>query len=148
MMGITPGARERAEHDGRLFQLSGHGSDTEELVFQDNSGGTKLVSKEAIVQTLVASSSRIRLVFFNACYSASQAEAVVQYVPAAVGMNTAIGDDAARVFAAAFYSAIGFGRSVATAAARLARVTRGTGDQPVRTAWQPRISVSPLRVLP
>jgi hypothetical protein len=57
-------------------------------------------------------SSNIQLAFFNACYS--KAEAVVQHVPAAIGMNTAIGDDAARVFAAQFYSAIGFGLSVGT----------------------------------
>lgn len=106
------------ECEPHVVHFSGHGSDAEELVFQDNSGKTKLVSKEAIVQTLVASSSSIELVFFNSCYSASQAEAVVQHVPAAIGMNTEIGDDAARVFAAAFYSAIGFGKSVAKAFAQ------------------------------
>jgi hypothetical protein len=54
----------------------------------------------------------IRLVVFNACFSCDQAEAVTQHVEAAIGMNDAIGDDAARVFAAQLYSAIGFGRSI------------------------------------
>lgn len=51
----------------------------------------------------------------DTCYSRNQAEAVVQHIPAAIGMKTTIGDDAARVFAAAFYSAISFGLSVTKA---------------------------------
>lgn len=81
-------------------------------MFQDNSGETKFVSLEAIVQTMAAASADIGLVFFNTCYSRNQAEAVVQHVDAAIGMNTSIGDEAARVFAAQFYSAVGFGLSV------------------------------------
>jgi hypothetical protein len=99
------------EHKPRIVHFSGHGSDQDEIVFQDNNGQTKLVSKEAIVQTM-AVSGEIRLVFFNTCYSRNQAEAVVRHVHAAIGMKTTIGDEAARVFAAQFYSAIGFGLSV------------------------------------
>lgn len=99
----------------RIVHFSGHGSDHDEIVFQDNSGQTKLVPKEAIVATMAAGSSDIQLVFFNTCYSRGQAEAVVQHVPAAIGMNTSIGDEAARVFSAQFYSAIGFGLSVGQA---------------------------------
>ena len=100
------------EHRPRIVHFSGHGSDQDEIVFQDHNGDTKLVSKEAIVQTMAAASGDIRLVFFNTCYSRNQAEAVVTHVDAAIGMNTTIGDQAARVFAAQFYSAIGFGLSV------------------------------------
>lgn len=95
-----------------IVHFSGHGSDEDELVFQDNSGNTKLIAKEAIVQTMVSTSEDIKLLFFNTCFSYGQAEAVVEHVDAAIGMNTTIGDDAARVFAAQFYSAIGFGQSV------------------------------------
>jgi hypothetical protein len=100
------------EYRPGVIHFSGHGSDRNEIVFQDEEGKTKLVSKEAIVQTMAAGSSEIQLVFFNTCYSRDQAEAVVRHVPIAVGMNTSIGDNAARVFAAQFYSAIGFGFSV------------------------------------
>lgn len=95
-----------------IVHFSGHGSDSDEIVFQDANGNAKLVSKEAIVQTMMASSSDIRLVFFNTCYSYKQAEAVTQYVEAAIGMNTSIGDATARVFSSQFYSAIGFGLSI------------------------------------
>jgi hypothetical protein len=52
------------------------------------------------------------LVFFNTCNSHGQAEAVVEHIEAAIGMNTSIGDEAARVFSSNFYSSIGFGHSV------------------------------------
>ncbi|WP_155617087.1 CHAT domain-containing protein [Xanthomonas translucens] len=98
-----------------VVHFSGHGSEEDDILFQDSEGRTKLVSKEAIVQTMMAASGDIQLVFFNTCFSHGQAEAIVEHVPCAIGMNASIGDTAARVFAAQFYSAIGFGHSVAKA---------------------------------
>lgn len=95
-----------------VVHFSGHGSEDDEIIFQDNQGRAKPVSKEALVQTMLASSGEIQLVFFNTCFSRSQAEAVVAHVPCAIGMNTSIGDRAARVFSSQFYSAVGFGLSV------------------------------------
>jgi len=100
------------EFSPAIVHFSGHGSTDDEIVFQDAQGNAKMVSKDAIVQTMMASSESIRLVFFNTCYSRNQAEAVVEHVEAAIGMNTSIGDEAARVFASQFYSSIGFGHSV------------------------------------
>lgn len=100
------------ETNPTIIHFSGHGSDRDEIVLQNNCGNTKLVSKEAIVQTMMTCSDNIRLVFFNTCFSYEQARAVVEHVDSAIGMNTAIGDEAARIFAAQFYSAIGFGLSI------------------------------------
>ena len=86
-----------------------------ELVFQNDSGNTKLVTKEAIMATMNTMVDNIRVVLFNSCFSSEQAEAITQYVDVAIGMNDSIGDEAARVFAAQFYSAIGFGRSITQA---------------------------------
>lgn len=114
-----------------VVHFSGHGSDQDEIVFQDNAGNAKLVSKEAIVQTMAAGSDDIQLVFFNTCYSRGQAKAVVEHVPAAIGMNTSIGDDAARVFSSQFYSALGFGLSVRRAfqQARAALMLEGIPEE-------------------
>lgn len=103
------------EHDPHIVHFSGHGSDTDEIVFQDNNGEAKLVSKNAIVELLNAMAGNIRVIVFNTCFSAAQAAAVTQHIDVAIGMNDSIGDDAARVFAAQFYSAIGFGKSVGEA---------------------------------
>jgi hypothetical protein len=47
----------------------------------------------------------------NACDSAPQAEAIVSVIDCAVGMSDEIDDSAAIAFAAAFYEALGYGRS-------------------------------------
>jgi hypothetical protein len=99
----------------RVVHFSGHGTHDDRLAFHGDEGLTKFVTKEAMAQTLAAASSGIQVAFFNACYSRGQAEAVVEHVPMAIGMSTSIGDEAARVFAAQFYSAIGFGLSVGAA---------------------------------
>ena len=96
----------------RIVHFSGHGTDLGEIVFHDESGNAKYVSVEAIVQSMRTCAENIQLVFFNTCHSHSQAREAVTHVYAAVGMHTSIGDDAARVFASQFYSAIGFGKSV------------------------------------
>lgn len=100
------------EFNPTIVHFSGHGSDQDEIVFQSPDGNAKLVSKEAIVQTMVASSDNIRLVFFNTCFSKNQAEAVSKHIEVTIGMNTSIGDNAARVFSSQFYSSISFGLSV------------------------------------
>ncbi|PKM28837.1 MAG: hypothetical protein CVV07_13165 [Gammaproteobacteria bacterium HGW-Gammaproteobacteria-11] len=97
-----------------IVHFSGHGSDQDELVLQDRNGDAKLVSMASIVATFELYDS-VRLVFFNTCHSFNQAAACTQHVDAAIGMNQSIGDEAARVFSAQFYSAIGFGCSIPAA---------------------------------
>lgn len=95
-----------------IIHFSGHGAQDGSLVLQDANGRDKFVSIEAISQLLKTVSEEIRFMFFNCCFSKEQAASAVEHVEGAIGMNAAIGDDAARIFAAQFYSAIGFGKSV------------------------------------
>ena len=95
-----------------IIHFSGHGTDTHDLVLQNSDGSAKYVSKEAIVQAIATVSDRVRLVFFNACFSAGQAEEIVSHIESSIGMTISIGDEAARIFAAQFYSSIGFGYSL------------------------------------
>ncbi|MGV6954719.1 hypothetical protein [Pseudomonas chlororaphis] len=95
-----------------VIHFSGHGSSADELVLQDDNGSPKFVPMPAIVQAMALASETVKLVFFNTCYSYNQAEACAEHVSAAIGMNDSIGDEAARVFSAQFYSAIGFGLSI------------------------------------
>ena len=113
------------------IHFSGHGFETGELVFTDQNGAPKTVTAEAISSVVAASSERIRLFFFNACFSEEQAKAVTKHVDAAIGMTDSIGDEAARVFAAAFYSAVGFGKSVqeSFAQARAALLPEGIPEE-------------------
>ena len=98
-----------------VVHFSGHGSDSDELVLQDDKGRPKFVSKEIIIQTIALSSDSVRLVVFNTCFSFNQAQAAVKDIDAAIGMSTTISDDAARIFSSQLYSAIGFGKSIRVA---------------------------------
>lgn len=98
-----------------VVHFSGHGSEDDELILQDDFGNSKTVSKRAIVEMFKVISRGIRLVVFNTCFSQNQAEEVTNHIPSAIGMSTSIGDEAARIFAAQLYSAIGFGKDIGSA---------------------------------
>lgn len=100
------------ETNPTIIHFSGHGCNTGELVFQNPNGSPKFVSAEAISKTISTVSDTVKLVFFNACHSSIQAEKIVESIDTAIGMNDAINDNAACIFAARFYSSIGFGLSV------------------------------------
>lgn len=100
------------ETNPTVVHFSGHGTNTGELILQNPDGSMKLVTKEAISQTMATASDTIRLIVFNTCFSQAQAESVVEHIEAAIGMSDSIGDEAARVFAAQLYSSIGFGCSL------------------------------------
>ena len=101
------------ETNPTIIHFSGHGCEDGELVLQNPDGTPKLVSPQAISQAISTVSDTVKLVFFNACYSSVQAARIAENIDTAIGMNAPIGDEAARVFAARFYSSVGFGLSVA-----------------------------------
>lgn len=100
------------EHRPNVVHFSAHGSPVGELLLEDEDGRPKSVRKQAIEYLFKTLRDDVRLVLFNACFSKIQAEAVVEHIDCAVGMSREVGDEAAIHFAAAFYRAIGFGRSV------------------------------------
>lgn len=101
-----------------IVHFSGHGSATEEIILVDKQGEPKPVSKEALATLFAVLKDNIRVVVLNACFSRPQAEAITRHIDCAIGMNRAIGDDAAITFAASFYRALSFGRSVQSAFAQ------------------------------
>lgn len=102
-------------HSPHVVHFSGHGSDSEELILLDEAGQAQPISSDAIKGLFTTLKDNIQLVVLNACFSHSQAEAITEVIDCAVGMNHAIGDKAAIAFSAAFYRALGFGRSVKVA---------------------------------
>jgi len=100
------------EHKPQIVHFSGHGSVAGEIVLMDDSRQSKPVSATALKMLFTTLKDNIRVVVLNACYSRIQAEAIIEVIDCIVGMNTTIGDRAATIFAASFYRAIGFRRSV------------------------------------
>jgi len=99
------------EHKPHVVHFSGHGSQAGEIVLVDDKGLSKSVSTHALKALFTTLKDNIQVIILNACYSLQQAEAITEVIDCAIGMNDAIGDEAAIVFVASFYRALGFGRS-------------------------------------
>jgi hypothetical protein len=102
-------------HQPDIVHFSGHGSATSEIFLEDNTGRSHSVTNQALNQMFSLLKDNIKCVVLNACYSEPQARAISQHIDCVVGMSTAIGDEAAINFAAAFYQGLGYGRDVKTA---------------------------------
>ncbi|AKG24252.1 CHAT domain-containing protein [Calothrix sp. 336/3] len=95
-----------------IVHFSGHGTGDEGLVFEDETGSTKLVDGEALGGLFELFAEQVQCVVLNGCYSEVQAEAIAQHVNYVIGMKKAIGDKAAIEFAVGFYDALGAGKPV------------------------------------
>jgi hypothetical protein len=75
------------------------------VIFEDEHGQPRTVSGETLA-TIFQQFPSLQCVFLNTCDSGPSALAVGQHVKYAIGMNDRILDDAAILFAVAFYEAI------------------------------------------
>ena len=96
----------------QIVHFSGHGSGDDGLALEDEDGNSQLVDTEALAKLFELFSTTIECVVLNACYSEVQAQAIAKHIPYVIGMNQAIGDQAAVKFATGFYNALGAGESV------------------------------------
>lgn len=95
-----------------IVHFSGHGDKEGNLYFTKENGEGKLVSPEKLASAINTMCETVQLVVYNACFSELQASMITLSLPAAIGMNAAVGDDAARIFAAQLYSSLGFGHTL------------------------------------
>jgi hypothetical protein len=100
------------EHSPDMVHFSGHGTKAGEILLIGKNRRSTAVSGAALRSLFAAFSTEVRVVVLNACYSKPQAIAIANSVDCCVGMNDSIPDEAAIAFAAAFYQAVGFGKSI------------------------------------
>ncbi|MCY7277420.1 MAG: AAA-like domain-containing protein, partial [Phormidesmis sp. CAN_BIN44] len=81
-------------------------------VLENVVGQAQLVKSSALAGLFELFADKVECVVLNACYSEVQAVAIAHHIPYVVGMNQAVGDRAARVFAVGFYDALGAGESI------------------------------------
>jgi hypothetical protein len=119
-----------------VVHFSGHGSKAGEIYLEDDQKTANPISKEVLADLFrVANDHKnIKLVILNACYSKKQAEEIVKSVDFAVGMSRDVPDEAARVFAASFYSALGYGKSIQNAFEQGKHTIRAPEDPRLRSA--------------
>lgn len=96
----------------QIVHFSGHGTATGALCFESQTGQTQLVQPDALAALFEQFTSQVNCVLLNACYSEIQAKAIAEHIEYVIGMNKAIGDEAAIAFAIGFYQALGAGRTV------------------------------------
>ncbi len=102
-------------HQPDIVHFSGHGSADDQIILQDASGASAPVPTHALRSLFRILKDNVRCVVLNACYSQHQAEAIAEVIDCVIGMSDAISDEAARRFASAFYSGLGYARSLQTA---------------------------------
>jgi hypothetical protein len=132
-----------------ILHFSGHGA-SDGLWLQGESDAPEPVSGQDLADALRAAPPVPRLVLLNACYSEAQARALVEVVDCAVGVPALITDRTARLFAAQFYSALGFGKSVQKAfdqASVLLRVKGAGGGEGAAPHLLARAGVDPARLV-
>src|SRR5690606_21159234 len=115
---VRPGDLQQAflEDEPTVVHFSGHGGGNVGIVLAGaDPSEESLVGADALADLFRVLKDGIRVVVLNACFSEVQAKTIVEQIDFVVGMGDSIGDEAARVFSAAFYRGLAFGRTVRSA---------------------------------
>lgn len=100
------------KHRPHILHFSGHGARSSEIILEDQTGSAILVPAEALSRLLSILKDNLRCVVLNACYTQNQASGIAQAIDCVVGMSRTVQDQTAIQFAAAFYQALAFGRTL------------------------------------
>jgi len=96
----------------RVVHFAGHGAKSGALYLENQSGKAHPVRANTLAALFRLVTDQVECVVLNACYTESQANAIVKHVQYVIGMHQAINDDAAIAFSVGFYQALGAGKSI------------------------------------
>ncbi len=99
-------------HRPTIVHFSGHGTGMSQIMLGDDQGGRLPVDKEVLARVLELHQGEIQLVFLNACFTKPVAEQISKTINYTIGTRTEIAQEGVISFAAAFYRALGFERTV------------------------------------
>lgn len=121
-------------HSPAVLHFSGHGGRDGSLVMRDQDGKTHKMNPKGLSRLLALQKTTLRLIVLNACYSSELAKLLLSDIDCVIGMSAAVADDAAVLFAQAFYGALFDGQSVgeafATSSAIVAARYENEGNAP------------------
>ncbi|BDA67328.1 conserved hypothetical protein [Calothrix sp. PCC 7716] len=97
----------------RIVHFSGHSTQEDGIVLEDENGQPAFMGTEALSRTFKLFAEKgVECVLLNSCYSELQASEISHHVKYVIGMSRKIGDKAAINFAVAFYDALGAGEDI------------------------------------
>jgi hypothetical protein len=99
-------------HEPHVVHFAGHGAEQGAIYLGDENGKPRAVGKEALGRLFGILDGEVRTVVLNGCHTLPVADELRQVVDFAIGTKRRISDGAAIGFAAAFYTALAFGRGV------------------------------------
>lgn len=99
-------------HEPHIVHFAGHGGAKGVIYVGDEHGQPRAVGKEALGRLFGILEGEVRAVVLNGCHTLPVVEVLREVVDHAIGTNRRISDLAAIEFAAAFYTALAFGRGV------------------------------------
>jgi hypothetical protein len=118
-----------------ILHFIGHSTPSEGIILgdEDERKDPKPLGAKDLADILTILKDNIRIVFLSVCHTKRHAEAIIELVDYAIGMDGKISDKSARAFAGYFYEALGYGRSVEEAfeLARKQLKMRGLGGSNV-----------------
>lgn len=114
VLGVEPSELSSRIRDERpqIVHFFGHGNEDGELVLHGSETGSACVDADWFARGLLMSQHQVRCVILNACHSVAQAQALVQRVDLAVGVDGVICNRSAVAFTSGFYGALADGESV------------------------------------
>jgi hypothetical protein len=112
-MSVRPADISQALLDAQpqIVHFSGHGTAAGALCFESSIGEIHPIEPDALAALFEQFADQVNCVLLNACYSGIQADAISKHIDYVIGMNQAIGDQAAIAFSVGFYQALGAGRT-------------------------------------
>jgi len=97
--------------DPQIVHFSGHGSGEAGILVEDAIGNAVYFPTSGLNRLFKLFENVVKCVVLNACYSMEQAKVISSHGIYVVGMNDAIGDQAAIDFAVGFYQSLGEGKN-------------------------------------
>jgi len=100
------------EEQPHILHFSGHATHDNEIVFQNEEGTSQPISSNDLRDLVEVFPGNLRLVLLVSCFGQKHAEALIQVIDFAIGMNQPLSDKGAVSFSAAFYQILAGGGSV------------------------------------
>jgi hypothetical protein len=119
------------DHHPYIVHFAGHGEVDGSLYVEGDSGLSEPVDPGGLAELFGLYSRTIKCVIVNACHSVRLAAAIAEYIDYAIGMRSAIGDEASIAFSVGFYQALSSGQAIPEAFRHAkAMIRTGTATSP------------------